>query len=155
MNESSDAPAGSSLRVAEHGPETRVITVVGQIDTPTARELANSLTSQLAAARIVVVDLNGVSFLGSAGLSALFEANELASQQRRALRLVCNSPIANWVLAATGLHEHFVFADTVPAAVKTPPRKLARTAVTIPRRTHRTRRPRPAVWMQTAVSGRS
>jgi hypothetical protein len=39
----------------------------------------------------------------------------------------------------------------VPAAVKTPPRKLARTAVTISRRTHRTRRPQPAVWMQTAV----
>jgi anti-anti-sigma factor len=96
-----------------------VVTVVGQIDTPTALELATSLIAQMTAARVVVVDLDAVRFLGSAGLSALFEANELATQQDHALRLVCNSRIANWALAAAGLRDCFTFADSVPDALCT------------------------------------
>lgn len=58
----------------------------------------------------------GVS--GSAGLSALFEANELATRERRALRMVCHSRIANRALEATELRSQFTFADTVPEALK-------------------------------------
>jgi len=108
------------LQVAEHGPDARVVTVTGEVDTLTAPRLSSFLTTQLAAARVVVVDLDGVEFLGSAGLSALFEANELAVREHRALRLVCHSRIANRALEATALREHFTFADTVPEAVKDP-----------------------------------
>jgi anti-anti-sigma factor len=119
MNVSSDFPPDIGVRVAEHGLDARVVTVVGQIDTPTALELATSLIAQMTAARVVVVDLDAVRFLGSAGLSALFEANELATQQDHALRLVCNSRIANWALAAAGLRDCFTFADSVPDALCT------------------------------------
>jgi anti-sigma B factor antagonist len=125
MNTCSEAPADIGLQVAEHRPEARVVTLVGDIDTPTALELANTLNKQLTVARVVVVDLDGVSFLGSAALSTLFEANELATKQHRALRLVCNSPIANRALAATGLREYFIFADTVPSALKYPASRRA------------------------------
>lgn len=118
MNVSSDFPSGIGVRVAEHGLDARVVTVVGQIDTPTALELATSLIAQLTVARVVVVDLDGVMFLGSAGLSALFEADELATQQDHSLRLVCNSRRANWALAAAGLRDCFTFADSVPDALK-------------------------------------
>jgi anti-sigma B factor antagonist len=117
MNVSSDLSTDSCLQVATHAPDARVVTVEGQIDTPTALELATLLTGQLTVARVVVVDLDGVRFLGSTGLSALFEANELAAQQDRVLRLVCNSRIASWALAAVGLREYFTFADSVPDAV--------------------------------------
>ena len=120
MNTSSDAHGDIGLRVAEHRPEARVVTLVGDIDTPVALELANTFNQQLTVARVVVVDLDGVSFLGSAALSTLFEANELATQQHRALRLVCNSSIANRALAAAGLREYFIFADTVSGALKYP-----------------------------------
>jgi anti-sigma B factor antagonist len=106
------------LQVAEHGPDVRVVTVTGEVDTLTAPRLSSFLAAQLAVARIVVVDLDGVEFLGSAGLSALFEANELALREHRALRLVCHSRIANRALEATALREHFTFADTVPEAVE-------------------------------------
>lgn len=106
------------LQVAEHGPDARVVTVRGEVDTLTAPKLASFLHTQLSAARVVVVDLDGVDFLGSAGLSALFEANELAARERRALRLVCHSRIANRALEATELRDHFTFADTVPDALK-------------------------------------
>ncbi len=109
------------LEVAEHGPDARVVTVMGEIDALTAPELAAFLTAQLVFAQVVVVDLDGVRFLGSAGLSVLFEANELATREDLDLRLVCNSQTANWALDATGLREHFTFADNVPDALKNPP----------------------------------
>ncbi|MGH3780635.1 MAG: STAS domain-containing protein [Pseudonocardiaceae bacterium] len=105
------------LHVAEHSPDMRVVTVTGEVDVLTAPRLADCLTAQLATARVVVVNLDGVRFLASAGLRALFEANELATHQDRDLRLVCNSPTANLVLETTGLREHFTFADTVPDAL--------------------------------------
>lgn len=106
------------LQVAEHGPHARVVTVTGEVDTLTAPKLASFLNEQLSAARVVVVDLDGVEFLGSAGLSALFEANELATREHRALRLVCHSRIANRALEATELRDQFTFAETVPDALK-------------------------------------
>lgn len=105
------------LRVAQHGPEARVVTVVGEIDMLTAPDLATFLAAQLTAARLVVVNLDGVWFLGSAGLSVLFHADELAAQQGRDLRLVCNSPAANRALKTTGLREHLPFADSVSDAL--------------------------------------
>ena len=107
-----------SLEVAEHEPDARVVTVVGEIDALTAPELATFLTAQVVAAHTVVVNLDGVRFMGSAGLSALFEANELAGREDGDLRLVCNSQTANWALEATGLRKHFTFADSVPDALQ-------------------------------------
>jgi anti-sigma B factor antagonist len=104
------------LQVAEHGPGTRVVTVVGEVDAFVAPELASFLTAQLIAATIVVVDLDGVRFLSSAGLRALFEVNEFAIRECRDLLLVCHSQTANWALEATGLREHFMFIEEIPYA---------------------------------------
>ncbi|MGH3777564.1 MAG: STAS domain-containing protein [Pseudonocardiaceae bacterium] len=109
------------LEVAEHGSNARVVTVTGEVDALTAPELAAFLTAQMVVAQVVVVDLDGVRFLGSAGLSVLFEANELATREDLDLRLVCKSQTANWALEATGLREHFTFANSVPDALKNPP----------------------------------
>lgn len=117
MTASSGFPADSGLRTAEHGPEVRVVTVVGEVAGPTGLELAHSLISELSVARVVIVDLDGVQLLGSAGLSALFEANELAIGQGRTLRLVCHSRIATRAMEAAGFRECFTFADSVPEAL--------------------------------------
>lgn len=106
------------LQLAEHGSAARVVIVTGEVDSLTAPELATFLTAQLTAVRLVVVDLDGVEFLGSAGLAVLFEANELATQQGRDLRLVCHSRIVNRAMDVTELRQHFTFADTVADAVK-------------------------------------
>jgi anti-sigma B factor antagonist len=105
------------LQVAQPRSGARVVTVTGELDALTAPRLASFLTAQLTAAQLVVVDLDGVQFLASAGLRVLFEMNELATQQDRYLRLVCNSPSANRTLDTAGLREHFTFADTVPDAL--------------------------------------
>jgi len=90
---------------------------VGEVDALTAPELASCLVAQLAVAQVVVVNLDGVRFLASAGLTVLFEANEHATQEGRDLRLVCNSRTANLALEATGLRKHLPFADNVPDAL--------------------------------------
>ena len=87
------------------------------MDALTAPELAACLTAQLAAAHVVVVNLDGVQFLASAGLRVLFEVDERATQQDRHLRLVCNSPTVNLVVETAGLGDHFTFADTVADAL--------------------------------------
>jgi anti-sigma B factor antagonist len=140
MKVSSDFPADFGLQVTKHGSDARVVTVVGQIDAPAGLKLANFLIAQLAVARVVIVDLDGVQLLGSAGLSALFEANELASQQGRALPLIGHSGIVNWALEAAGLRECFTFADSVPDAVKNSPRRPGVIDVGVSRRLHQRRR---------------
>ncbi|MGH3549760.1 MAG: STAS domain-containing protein [Pseudonocardiaceae bacterium] len=119
---SSNFPADIlDLRGVGHDPDTRVVTVVGEIDALTAPELAAFLTAQLAVAQVVVVDLHGVQFLASAGVMVLLEANELAAREDRALCLVYNSQIANLALEAAGLRDYFTFADSVPDALKNSP----------------------------------
>jgi anti-sigma B factor antagonist len=105
------------LQVAEYGPDARVVSVTGEIDVVTAPDLADCLTAQLTAAKVVVVDLDEVRFLGSAGLSVLFEAHESATRQGRDLRMVSHSRAANLALTVTGLIPCFTFADSVPDAL--------------------------------------
>lgn len=109
------------LRVTQHGAEARVVTVTGDVDTVTASKLASVLTEQLSAARVVVVDLDGVEFISSAGLSVLFEAHEQAVCEHRMLRLICHSRVVNRALDVTALRAQFFFADTVPDALHNSP----------------------------------
>jgi anti-anti-sigma factor len=107
------------LQVTEYGPSVRVVTVVGEVDALVAPELASFLTAQLIVAMVVVADLNGVRYLSSAGLRALFEANEFAMRECRDLLLICHSQTANWALRATGLRDRFTFIDDVPYSAVT------------------------------------
>ncbi|HXT45206.1 MAG TPA: STAS domain-containing protein [Pseudonocardiaceae bacterium] len=102
------------LQVAPYGPSARVVTVGAEIDALTAPQLATFLTAQLVIVAVVVVNLDDVRFLSSAGLRALFEVHEFAVREDRDLLLVCHSQPANWALEVTGLREHFKFIDTVP-----------------------------------------
>ena len=105
------------LQVTDYGADARVVTVTGEVDALTAPTLAACLSAQLAVAQVVVVDLDGVKFLASAGLQVLFEANELAIERGCSLRFVCNCPLANLVLETTGLRQHLTFADDVADAL--------------------------------------
>jgi anti-sigma B factor antagonist len=103
--------------VDEHGPDARVVTATGEIDALSAPELAAFLTAQLIAAPVGTMNLDGVRFLSSAGLRALFEVHEFAGREGLKLRLVCHSPTANWALETTALRKHFTFTDNVPCSV--------------------------------------
>jgi anti-anti-sigma factor len=106
------------MRVTEHGPHARVVTVGGEIDALTAPKLGALLTAHLAATSVLVIDLARVRFLGSAGLSVLFAANELASTGNQSLWLVFpRRGMVNRALEVIGLSEQFNVAETVVAAL--------------------------------------
>lgn len=67
------------LHVTAHDPAVCVVTVVGEIDALTAPGLVAVLTAQLIGSPSVVVNVDGVRFLSSAGLHTLLETNELAT----------------------------------------------------------------------------
>jgi anti-anti-sigma factor len=94
---SSDFPVPlAGLQIIDYGPDARVVTVTGEVDALTAPTLAACLSAQLAVAQVVVVDLDGLKFLASAGLRVLFEANELAIEQGRHLRLCATAQSPTW-----------------------------------------------------------
>lgn len=105
------------MQVTEHPPDTRIVTVTGELDALTAPAVAAVLTDTLAVAQVVVVNLDGVQYLASAGLRVLIEAKYHAAEKGSDLQLVCHSPSANRVLDGSGLREHFNFADSVPIAL--------------------------------------
>ena len=64
----SAVPAGIlGVQVTEHGPETRIIAVTGELDALTAPVLATVSTETLVTAGVVVVALDGVQYLASVG----------------------------------------------------------------------------------------
>lgn len=118
---SADDPDGITevirFDVVDHGDDARVVHVVGEIDTLTAPVLRAHLDEQIAAVRLLVLDLSDVTFLGSAGLAVLVAAKDDADRREHHLRLVCGSRIVTRALQATGLLTLFHTADGVPEAL--------------------------------------
>lgn len=85
-----------------------VVRVSGEVDMSTTPEFAKLLRSQVEAGRrAVVVDLSRTAFLGSSGLAALVEAEQLAGAKTR---LVLAGPVNHVVARAlefTGLDGKF------------------------------------------------
>ncbi|MGH3562128.1 MAG: STAS domain-containing protein [Mycobacterium sp.] len=77
--------------------EAVVVRVEGDIDSSSAEELTSYLTTALSMAsgrpaRLLVIDLQGVSFFGSAGLNAVLGCHERGAANGTAVRLVASQP---------------------------------------------------------------
>jgi anti-anti-sigma factor len=88
------------VQVTEHGPETRIIAVTGELDALSAPVLVSVLTEMLVTTRVVVVDLDGVQYLASVGLRVLIEAKYLAAEYGCELLVVCRSASVTLVFEA-------------------------------------------------------
>jgi anti-sigma B factor antagonist len=98
--------------------EAVVVSVRGELDPATAPELRTCLGQWAGSGRPLVVDLDGVRFLGAAGLSVLVEARNETERRGADLRLVCNGRPARRPLDVTGLSQTFATYRTVPDAVR-------------------------------------
>jgi anti-anti-sigma factor len=92
-----------------HDGHSNVIAVAGEIDLVTAPALGAALARALGPAGpgpVVVLDLSRVAYTTAIGISTLVQANALASEHNRRLRLVVNRarPGVTGPLAATGTH---------------------------------------------------
>ncbi|WP_229073490.1 STAS domain-containing protein [Actinoplanes sp. DH11] len=84
------------------------VAVRGEIDMDTGNHVEHTLLAALdAAPETLVVDLSGVTFLGSVGLRILVECQLMAEKSGRALVLGNVRPWVRQVLEMAGLREFF------------------------------------------------
>jgi anti-sigma B factor antagonist len=108
------------LRIAiEQGtPDLAVVQLAGDLDLLTAPLLHERLWPLLTQRdRTVLIDLSGVAFLGSAGLSELAAASDTAGRHGTVILLVANSRAVLRPLEVTGLHTLFPIFDSVESAL--------------------------------------
>jgi anti-sigma B factor antagonist len=100
------APGGFSVRAEDLGAAT-VLSVTGEVDMATAPEVEESIKVALdRGPEVLVVDLSGVSFLASAGMSVLIGGNQLAGE-RTDFRLVATGSATLRPMELTGIATTF------------------------------------------------
>jgi len=102
-------------------PRTTVLRLHGDLDMRTARLLRDELSPLLDGEQFqtVVVDLTGIGFLGSAGLSELVASNEAAADGGVTLLLVADSRTVLRPLEITGLDSLFRIFPSTSSALAT------------------------------------
>jgi anti-sigma B factor antagonist len=112
-------------RVVRPQAPALVVTVAREIDRFTVQRLRAAVAAafdQLRDGEILVVDLTGVTFLGSPGLQALVDVTQAAQQRREPLRLVVGHtrPVIR-PIQVTGLDKVLALFDTIEQALQPTP----------------------------------
>ncbi|MEU5696115.1 STAS domain-containing protein [Actinosynnema sp. NPDC020468] len=108
----------ASVRVERPAEDVVVLHVSGELDTTSAEELARPLRTEVVeGVRLVVVDLGGVRFLGSAGLEALVVGSHRARDVGVRLVLAASTRAVRRPIEATGLDSVFTLAESVDEAL--------------------------------------
>ncbi|GAA5132104.1 STAS domain-containing protein [Pseudonocardia adelaidensis] len=97
-----------------------VITVGGEVDMLTSPQLRLVVLDQFepdSGVELVVLDLDGVTFLGTSGLAVLIEVREAAHSAGVELRLACTARRVLRPLTIAGLIPLFDIHDTVERAL--------------------------------------
>jgi anti-sigma B factor antagonist len=90
-----------------------VISVSGELDLASSPALEEELARVASSdADVVIVDLRGLEFMDSTGLSVLVRAHQRAEENGRRLGLVNGSQQVQRLLTLTGVAERFALADT-------------------------------------------
>jgi anti-anti-sigma factor len=106
------------VKARTFAPREVVLEIAGEIDLLTAPLLETALRRQLAAApRIVVLDLQGITFFGVRGITVLLAAKDEVPRFGGSLRLVKPSVAVARPLASLGLAGLFDIYDGVLAAL--------------------------------------
>ncbi|GAB3549809.1 anti-anti-sigma factor [Actinopolyspora lacussalsi] len=110
------------LRIARPGPNTILLTAVGEVDSTTVTRFRDVLLPRLSAtARLLVIDLGAVEFLNVSGLELLRYAHSQASNRGMLLRLVVNTHAVRRAVWQAGLDTVVERHPTVTSALETLP----------------------------------
>jgi anti-sigma B factor antagonist len=110
--------AYQQLRVAaRRGPDRLILELEGELDMVTAPLLQDAVSgAELDETDAVVIDLQGVSFMDSTGLKAIFAARNAVQERGRRFAITPGSPQVQRLLTLTRLDEHLRTIDTPDAA---------------------------------------
>lgn len=106
------------IQLEEPAADTALLRVFGEIDMLTSPVLREGIAEQLSEDRVrLLVDLDGVEFLGTSGLAALVEARSSAEENNVELWLVCTNRQVLRPLEIAGLTSLFRIAVSVTEAL--------------------------------------
>jgi anti-anti-sigma factor len=115
------AQASSTLRMTTERIDLAVIVSAGgELDASnegTWRRLLSEAGAAAGPSGPLVVDINGLDFMGCCAYAALAEEAEHCRQRGVELRLVSNQPVVSRVVAACGLTELLPVDESVDAAL--------------------------------------
>ena len=101
-------------------------TATGEIDITNAEQLRDALLTALNAGALgLVVDLTAVTFLDSAGVTALVRASRRAAATEATVRLAVTAPAVLRVLNLVGIDQVIQVHPGVPEAVASLPAQCA------------------------------
>jgi anti-sigma B factor antagonist len=103
------------IGVSEIG-DTRVVRLVGDLDSYTSNRLRSISEKWIPGAKKVIVNLDGLEYIDSSGLSALVGVSEVARKNGVLMLLSCHNSRIYRVLELTGLVNFFSVVDIVSDA---------------------------------------
>jgi anti-sigma B factor antagonist len=94
-----------------------IVAVTGEVDISTVTRLRECLSGLADGGQTLIVDLNRVTFIDSAGLGALVDAARRAAAHSGSLHAVCARPHTRKLLWLTGVDRRIPLAATVDGAL--------------------------------------
>lgn len=107
-------PVAPHFELREEHPLSgvHVIDVHGEIHVSSAPAFAERLSSALdAGSMAIVIDLSGVAFIDSTGLSVLLNGLRQVAARKGSLAIVCPNPTVRRLFEVTGLNHTFLIYD--------------------------------------------
>lgn len=107
----------------EIGPEAVVVLAKGEVDSSTAGELTAQLHAALQdagtqSARLLIVDLQSVTYFGSAGLNAVLDCHRQGLAAGTSVRLVADNPLVVRPIEVTNLDSVLELYPALPDALQ-------------------------------------
>jgi anti-anti-sigma factor len=108
---------------SEVRPDAVLVHVKGEIDSSTAGELRSQLESALQQAgghesRLLIVDLEGVTYFGSAGLNAVLDCHKQGLRAGISVRLVADNDLVVRPIEVTNLDSLLDLYPALPDALE-------------------------------------
>ena len=108
---------------SEVRPEAVLVHAIGEIDSSTAGELRSQLESALQQAesqesRLLILDLRGVTYFGSAGLNAVLDCHKQGVRAGTSVRLVADNGLVVRPIEVTNLDSLLDLYPSLPDALE-------------------------------------
>jgi anti-anti-sigma factor len=108
---------------SEVRPEAVLVHAKGEIDSSTAGELSSQLAAALQQAetqdaRLLIVNLQGVTYFGSAGLNAVLDCHKQGLRAGTSVRLVADNGLVVRPIEVTNLDSVLELYPTLPDALE-------------------------------------